>query len=239
MISFMKKNVLIHIPHSSLYIPEDYRISSLLSLSELDEENLFMCDYKVNELLDNESQTIVFPYSRLYCDVERFKGKDEVMNKYGMGYIYTKTSECKYMFDYPSNEHKKRIYKIYDNHHNQLDNIVTKIIQKYGKCIIIDLHSYSDEQVFRLFKYQDVPDICIGIEKRFYSKELTNYFINYFQSYGYTTAINYPYSGSIIPNKYYKADSVEIVSIMIEINKRVYMNDFDHFKNVLKKSLDF
>lgn len=235
----MRKNILIHIPHSSLYIPEDYQNNSLLPSSELDEENLFMCDYRVNELLDNKSQTIIFPYSRLYCDVERFKSEDEIMNKYGMGYIYTKTSEGKNMFDYPSNEHKKIIDKIYDEHHNQLDNITTNILQKYEECIIIDLHSYSDEQVFRLFKYQNVPDICIGIEEKFYSKELTDYFLNYFQSNGYTTMINYPYSGSIIPNKYYRCDNVKIISIMIEINKRVYMNDFDHFKKVLKKGLNF
>ena len=30
-----------------------------------------------------------------------------------------------------------------------------------------------------------------------------------------------------------------MISIMIEINKRVYINDFNHFKKVLKKSLDF
>lgn len=68
---------------------------------------------------------------------------------------------------------------------------------------------------------------------------MTDYFINYFRSDGYTIAINYPYSGSIIPNKYYGKDNVHIVSIMLEINKRVYMDDFDNFKRVLKKSLDF
>lgn len=69
----MKKYVLIHIPHSSLYIPDDYKNKSLLSLSELEQENLFMCDYRVDELIDDKSQAIIFPYSRIFCDVERFK----------------------------------------------------------------------------------------------------------------------------------------------------------------------
>ena len=93
----MKKNVLIHIPHSSFYIPDDYKETSLLTLDELDAENLFMCDYRVRELVDDNFQTIIFPYSRLYCDVERFKDNSEIMNKYGMGYIYTKTSYDKGM----------------------------------------------------------------------------------------------------------------------------------------------
>lgn len=42
-----------------------------------------------------------------------------------------------------------------------------------------------------------------------------------------------------MPNKYYRNVDAEIVSIMIEMNKRVYKNDFDNFKKVLKKSLDF
>lgn len=234
----MEKYVLLHIPHSSLYIPDDYKKTSLLTSDELNAENLFMCDYKVDEFVDNNSQTIIFPYSRLYCDVERFKDDSEIMNKYGMGYIYTKTSKGKEMFN-PSDEHRTIVSEIYDNHHHLLDDTVTKILTEYGKCIIIDLHSYSDEQVFRLFNYQDVPDICIGIEERFYSEELTNYFIDYFRDNGYTVTINYPYKGSLVPNKYYEKTNTGIVSIMIEINKRVYEDNFDNFKKVLKKSLNF
>lgn len=49
-----------------------------------------MCDYKIDEIVEDKSQTIIFSYSRLYCDVERFRDSSEIMNKYGMGYIYTK-----------------------------------------------------------------------------------------------------------------------------------------------------
>lgn len=233
----MKKNLLIHIPHSSLYIPRDYRETSLLSRQKLKEENLFMCDFKVDALLDDKSQALIFPYSRLYCDVERFRDENEIMNQYGMGYIYTKTSKGEIMFQ-PSDEHRKIVDEIYDKHHRQLDDTVTQILVRHGECIIIDLHSYSDEQVFRLFGYQGVPDICIGVEERFYSKKLVNFLVYYFKSNGYSVAINYPYSGSIIPNKYYQENNIAIVSIMLEINKRVYVNDVDNFKKVLKKSLD-
>ena len=34
----MKNNLLIHVPHSSLYIPEDYRRTALISQAELEEE---------------------------------------------------------------------------------------------------------------------------------------------------------------------------------------------------------
>lgn len=234
----MQKNVLIHIPHSSLYIPEEYRRSALISLSELDEENLFMCDLKVDELLDDKSQAIIFPYSRLYCDVERFKDDSELMNKYGMGYIYTKTSKGRNMFS-PSDEQREIINAIYDQHHRLLDDEVTRILKEYGSCILIDLHSYSSQLVKNLFGYDDVPDICLGVESDYYSQELMQHFIEYFEANGYSVRINFPYQGSIVPNRYYGKKNTQIVSIMIEFNKRVYETDFEGFKRVLQKSLEF
>lgn len=227
----MEKYILIHIPHSSLFIPEDYKSKSLISREELDKENKFMCDYRMNEFFDNK-QSIVFPYSRLYCDIERFRDSSEVMNKYGMGYIYTKTSTGEDMFN-PSLKDKKKINKIYDNYHEDLNNKVSKVLDKYNKCIIIDLHSYSSELVSRLFDCNDSPDICLGVEEDYYSKEIVDYLIDSFKSYGYTIEINYPYSGSLVPNKFYGRKNTNIVSIMIEVNKRVYLDDFDKFKKIL------
>lgn len=234
----MRKYILIHIPHSSLYIKEEYKKKALIPRTLLEEENIFMCDFKVDQLIIDKTQAVIFPYSRLYCDVERFKDDSEPMNKYGMGYIYTKTSKGLPMFN-PSDIEKEEITKIYDDHHLLMDQTVTKILSKYKKCIIIDLHSYSNELVNRLFNYTDVPDICIGIEEDYYSEELTNHFINHFKKNGYSVLINYPYKGSFIPNKYYGKKDTNIISIMIEINKRVYNDDFDKFKEVLEKSLDF
>lgn len=234
----MRKYILFHIPHSSLFIPDWYKQTSHLSISDLERENLFMCDYKVDELLDNKNQAIIFPYSRLYCDVERFKDDSEIMYQYGMGYIYTKTSKGESMFS-PNPEHRKIITDIYDQYHKCLDDAVTTILEEYHQCILIDLHSYSAELVSRLFQYKDVPDICIGIEKDYYSEELTNHFVNFFKSYGYSVEINYPYSGSFVPNKYYGKKNTNIISIMIEVNKRIYENDFDRFKKILNKSINF
>lgn len=86
----MRKNILFHIPHSSLYIPDSYKQSTFLTISKLEEENMFLCDYKVDELLNDKSQAVIFPYSRLYCDVERFKDDSEPMNQYGMGIFIQK-----------------------------------------------------------------------------------------------------------------------------------------------------
>lgn len=233
----MKRNVLFHIPHSSLYIPEEYKRETLLTEEELEKENLFMCDYRVDELLEDKENAIIFPYSRLYCDVERFRDESETMNQYGMGYIYTKTSTGDEMFK-PSLEHKEKINKIYDEHHKKLDEKVSEILNVHGSCIIIDLHSYSSELVYRLFQYENLPDICIGVEPLYYSEELTEHLVNYFKKHGYSVKLNYPYQGSIIPNKFYGKEE-NIVSIMIEINKRIYEDEPKVFKKILHGALKF
>ena len=94
------KQVLIHVPHASMYIPEEYRRTALISQKELEEENRFMCDTGVLQLIPEAfaENAVMFPYSRLYCDVERFRDGSEPMEAYGMGYIYTRDSKGREMF---------------------------------------------------------------------------------------------------------------------------------------------
>ena len=218
------KPILIHVPHSSLFIPEEYRKTTLVSQKELDEENSLMCDTGVLDLIPQalKSQTIVFPYSRLYCDVERLRDGNEPMEAYGMGYIYTRSSKGNELFR-PSEAHKKRINEIYESHHSELNKKATEILNEYGKCLIIDLHSFSEEMVNRLFGWTNFPDICIGTESNHYSEDIVKSMQEICDMFGLSTELNYPYSGSIVPSAYYGRRGTGIVSVMIEINKRVLL----------------
>ena len=221
------KNILIHVPHSSLYIPEEYRKTALISQKELEEENRFICDRGIIELIPPafKDRALIFPYSRLYCDVERFRDDSEPMNRLGMGYIYTHDTKGREIFR-PSAEHRAAVDRIYAAHHSELDDRVSGILKEYGSCVIIDLHSYSDEMVQRLFGYENCPDVCIGTEQDHYSGEIVQGLISICRGLGLSTALNYPYSGSIIPNRYYGRKRTGIVSIMLEINKRILQGVF-------------
>ena len=142
------------------------------------------------------------------------------MEAYDMGYIYTHDSLGREMFR-PPMEHTDEVSRIYDEHHNELNRRVTQILDEYGSCVIIDLHSYSDEAVDRLFGYRNCPDVCIGIEPDYYNEDLTQGIITLCRGLGLTTAVNYPYSGSLVPNAYYSKRNTGIISVMLEINKRV------------------
>ncbi|MCR4668897.1 MAG: N-formylglutamate amidohydrolase [Clostridia bacterium] len=229
----MKNTLLIHIPHSSLYIPEEYRRTALISQDELDEENLFMCDTGVRELVPEAliGNELIFPYSRLYCDVERFRDGWEPMDAYGMGYIYTRDSRGREIFR-PDKAHCVEVDRVYEAHHRQLDERVSDILNEFGSCLIIDLHSFSDEAVRRIFGNTGCPDVCIGLEEDrllpesagfpgFDSSALVHGIKSVCRGLGLSTMINYPYRGSIMPNRFYGSKDARIVSIMLEINKRV------------------
>lgn len=218
----MKNNILIHVPHSSLYIPEEYAKTALISRQELEAENLFMCDTGIIDLIPEalKENAVVFSYSRMFCDVERFRDGTEPMEAWGMGFVYTRDSLGREMFR-PTPEHVAEVSWIYDEHHERLNCKVKEILETYGSCRIIDLHSYSDEAVDRLFGYRGCPDVCIGVEPDYYCEDLVEGILSICRGLGLTTAIDYPYKGSLVPNAYYGKPNPGITSIMLEINKRV------------------
>ena len=225
---------IIHIPHSSLKVPKEFRGRLLVDDEYFEKENIFMSDYKIDEFIPKDYPNIVkFNYSRMFCDVERYlDDSKEEMSKYGMGAIYTRDSNNKKFIKLNKEYRQFVIDNYYKKHHNNLDLMVEKLLNKYNDCFIIDLHSFSDEFVNKMFNKNNNPDICIGINKSNYDIDLLEKTINHFSSYGYSVMINYPYSGSIISNKY-----PSVKSIMIEVNKRVYSNDllFNNFHECMMK----
>ena len=68
------------------------------------------------------------------------------------------------------------------------------------------------------------PDVCIGIEKEYSDETITEKILSAIRKKGYSCAINYPYSGSIVPTSAKSLPTEKkIVSIMIEVNKRIYL----------------
>lgn len=88
---------IIHIPHSSTKLPNIFYERLLVDKEYIEKENIFMSDYLIDTFVSSNFKNVVkFDYSRLFCDVERYKDDDkEEMSKYGMGVIYTNDSNNK------------------------------------------------------------------------------------------------------------------------------------------------
>ncbi len=232
-----RRKVILHIPHSSIFVPKTYQVLDGVSLEK---EFQRMTDWYTDELFDfDEAKKLIFPYSRLYCDVERFrKERDEPMAKKGMGVCYTRTSYGTKLRELSSKEKVFIKSTIYDKHHKKLETLVDEELSRQGSTLIIDCHSFSNVPL----PHEDSktrPDICIGTDSFHTPPELIEYLHNYFEEEGLTVAINEPFSGTMVPLKFYGKDK-RVKSIMIEVNRKLYLND--NFKknknfNKLKKLL--
>lgn len=224
-----KSPILLHIPHSSIRIPQKYKGIFYLQKEALEKELLHMTDRYTDELFaTNREEAIIFPISRILCDVERFRcDKDESMSKIGMGVCYKKTSDQKPL-KLVTKGHKDEILKnFYDVHHKELCQATTKKIQLYGKAVIIDCHSFASVPLpYEPFQKKNRPDICIGADTFHTPAFLIAYAEQYFHQKGFSVGINDPYCGSIVPMHFYKQDK-NVISVMIEVNRKQYMNEYN------------
>jgi len=223
----MRCNIILHIPHASLCLPSDFWRDITVDKEIIERELRFIADYKVDELVKNiDSHKIIAKYSRLYCDVERFRSdEDEPMAKLGMGAVYTRLSDGVQYRKIGSSRREEILGKSYDLHHKQLNTLSREIVDKYGSCVIIDIHSYSDELVRRLFGWTDnLPDVCLGYDEKWFGKDNASKLKTYIEKMGYSCELNYPYSGALVPMEFYYDENPKIQSVMLEINRRVYLN---------------
>ena len=231
---FTPSQFVLHIPHSSRFIPEKYRKLFYLTEEQLQEELLRMTDTYTDELFClsgvPEKNRIRFPCSRLVCDVERFRDdRVESMAKKGMGICYTSTSDCKPLKQV-SADYRDDMLVLYDHHHAMLTDAVNRVIHAYGSVILIDCHSFSSRQLpyeadGEVTERQQRPDICIGTDPGFHTPSwLSDYMLASFECLGYSVAADYPFSGTLVPMKHYHRDR-RVLSVMIEINRSLYMDE--------------
>lgn len=227
------KNILVHIPHSSYIIPNKYKNLFYLKGVELFQEQLKMSDSYTDELFNIKGiQRHIFPISRLVCDVERFRNEeDEEMTMQGMWVCYTKTSDYKPLKKVTKGHKKEILKQYYDKHHSSFEEKIEKILKRYNQCLIIDAHSFSSKPLpYELHAQTFRPDVCIGTDNFHTPKEITEYFYNAFTDLGYKVGINNPFCGTIVPLKFYRKNK-NVNSIMLEINRSLYMNELTGKKN--------
>ena len=90
-------------------------------------------------------------------------------------------------------------------------------------CLIIDGHSFPALPLpYELNQTAFRPDFCLGTDDFHTSEELVERVETILESCGYSTARDQPFSGTIVPMKYYRKDH-RVQSLMIEINRWLYL----------------
>ncbi len=219
--------IILHIPHFKLKLPKSFWADITLPRSKVENFNNSICDTKTDKLFGKNNYKKISPkFSRIFCDVEKYEDDNkEIMSKFGMGVIYTKTLNGE-VFKVPSEKTKQNILKnYYSPYHSKLTKVAGKSA-KGGKVILVDCHSFSSEVIMFKDKKENIPQICIGYNKN-YNKILIKLINDYFIKKGYFVAHNYPYEGAMLPNGL--KEGIGLACVMLEVNKEIYLNDTQNF----------
>ena len=217
-------HVVIHIPHSSLYIPEFIRDGMLCNDECLRRNFIAFTDWRTRDIFTHAGfpNRVVFPVNRMVCDPERYRSdSDESMARIGLGAVYRKDAFLNPLRNLDELQRELMLRLYYDPHHRALADAVDSIIKNCGDCVIVDAHSFSDTPLpYEPEQSMDRPDICIGTCTEHTPKVLEERVIRYFQRLGLSVSMNYPYAGTMVPLKHWKSPRVS--SIMVEVNRGLY-----------------
>lgn len=200
------RRLLLNIPHSSI---EGVSQAGWRSFPQLFESVKRWTDWHTDVIFSPNQNAHIdvvrHNLSRFVVDVERLL--DDPLERVGRGIVYREFDGIKRDV---SSEEFSRYMNIY---HNYLSQLKSKITQD---TILIDCHSFPSDYI------EDKIDICIGYNEDWSkpSKDVVNTVVSNFQDMGYKVGVNYPYSNSIAPES-----ECEYPAFMIELNKRLYMDE--------------
>ena len=198
------ENIVLNIPHAGVRGLGHIRCDNKVNLlAEVRKWTDWYTDLIFIPEKNDRIKHIIADYSRFAVDVERLL--DDPLEKKGQGIIYTKYNGQE---RYVGEKERIRLMAYYYDYIDRLKSMLSE------HSLLIDCHSFPSDM-------SDV-DICIG-----YNEDLskpTDFVIDLvvesFKQYGYKVGINTPFSNAIAPETGYTYNS-----IMIELNKRVYLNE--------------
>ena len=214
----MKTELILAIPHSSTHIVNDGTIEKTM-FARVQRDALLCADLYTDFLFDYpNAKKVICPVSRMMVDVERYLDREkEEMASFDRGAFYKVLNDGKTIFRKNINID---LLDTYMQYHKELSKTV-ELVKKEGKePFIIDCHSFN-EQPFCFDSIKDIEfrkvDFCFGYNHREdIPKKVFNKIHKWAKDYNFSYDFNVPYSGSITSDNCTK-------SLMIEVNKRIYL----------------
>lgn len=217
-----------HVPHNGWKFPEDLMESVCIPPDLFMQYHEEMRDTDISRAVPDAyrggDMCHTFMVSRLLCDVERFIGPEEIMERYGMGFCYEKAYDGT-VIKHVTEDLKEKTLAHYREHQAWMD----KICNRHPRILLFDMHSYSDRIIPAAFLQEGrpSPDLCIGTDDRYTPPELIEIVRKRFTEAGFSISFNYPYAGCYIPNTILSGESsTDLVAIMLEFHKRTYCDQY-------------
>ena len=215
--------MILHIPHASANIPDH---EGFLDDEKLQAEILKLTDWYTDDLFQWEGALrLIAPFSRVFCDVERFRDDvHEPMSSKGMGATYTTCDDGSPLRVLSPEMRERILQNYYDIHHLLLTTGVELHLLDKGKALIIDCHSYPSRPFIRdMDQREPRPDFNIGISEFHTPKAWIDASMQYFNERGFSLGVDWPYSGTMVPLKHLNQNP-NVHSIMLEVNRDLYLD---------------
>lgn len=223
-------NIVLNIPHSSI-LGLFGKFSGWKYNANLLNKAIKDTDWHTDFIFHSDREnvhSVVFNWCRYVVDVERLE--NDPLEKEGHGIIYEGID------GFERNLEDKDRWMLMELRQRYLQHIAHFINEK---TLLLDCHSFNNNVA------PDV-DICIGYNED-WSKpddETIKGIVKIFTEAGYRVGINRPYSNSLTPKA-----KCEYKSIMIEVNKKLYLHNgieinvdtkyAPKLQNTIKKVYDF
>ena len=202
------KRIVLNEPHASI----EGLYNNQLSFWNIDERFIndivlkwtdWHTDFLFHGYRSEKVRTVRFPYSRFIVDAERLW--DDPLEQHGQGIVYKQFDG--YTRTVPE-ENEVQLLGLWHWHQQRLRENLCE------GALLLDCHSFPSEM-------SDV-DICIGFNEDWSKphKDTLELAVNLFEDNGYKVGINEPYSNSETPDCPFSYQSM-----MLEVNKRAYMED--------------
>ncbi len=215
-----------HVPHDGWRFPPELMADVCVPEEDFLAYHEMMRDRAAGRLVPRlraAHAVVRFGVSRLLCDVERFIGPEEIMERYGMGYCYEKAYDGR-IIKHVTDRTLAAARRYYDAHHRAVD----RLCEEHPRIVFLDMHSYLDEILppFARVPGAVTPDLCIGTDPRFTPPGLLGAVRCRFEAAGFSTAADRPYSGLYVPESVLSgSSSCDFVGVMLEFHRRAYCRE--------------
>lgn len=231
-------SIVLHVPHAGTVIPDDVRSAILLGDAALAREVLASTDHHTDRFvadLDASSRvrTWVNVHSRLVVDPERFlDAARESTERVGRGAVYTRGFDGTPLRDTDDPTflalRADLIDRFFAPNHAGIEQLVAGMLDTYGTCTVIDVHSYPrDAQPYELAGglAPDArrPELCIGTDPTHTPDALVGLVEDVAASLGLATARDTPFAGTFVPTPW--LGDARVRSIMLELRRDLYMDE--------------
>ena len=204
-----------------ILLDDDALAAELLRLTDLHTDRLFAW------IRDLGGTLFVNRVSRLVVDPERFPDDaSEPMARVGQGAVYTRTADGDAAPGRSTRRARSRLMaRWYEPYHAALEGLVARTLDAFGTCLLLDAHSFATVPLTsEPDQDPDRPDVCIGTDPFHTPRPLVTAFAVALVDEGFRVAVDRPFSGSLVPLRWYGTDS-RVTSIMLEVRRGSYMDE--------------